>query len=372
MERINEIAEELYEKFKDMDSGKLRPFIAKILQRQNGKKLLSLIEDKAIAMSNFEFMRKLSYVDGVDIEKINKAILATKDACLIYEYCEFRDDIDIQPFEDALIELNDAYYIYMFARFVKKGKNIEKLQQAICKTGDSHYLFEFAKEVKMADRKMLADAYLNSQSIYLCDLCFNCEESINSGIAGKFSEFIKFANFKDVDVSKFVDYALKLKDKEKGIYAFEYRTGARVWPFITVFFATDEQKFIEQKVENCKQNECDWAKLNEKQKNALLTNLYFGLAQIKGISQEKLSDLFNALVELGCLRTVMTFLPKATKENVENLQAAVIATGDAKLIAEFAAKADDIDMQFMAKTLADTQDGYSIYCLASFLKYKDL
>ena len=86
-----------------------------------------------------------SFLDGVHIGKLEKAIIATGDDYYIYYFAKnIKEGKDIDKLEDGIIATKDAEYIYNFAKDVKEGKDIEKLGNALIENGNIKYISLFS------------------------------------------------------------------------------------------------------------------------------------------------------------------------------------------------------------------------------------
>lgn len=181
------------------------------------------------------------------------------------------------------------------------------------------------------------------------------------------AQFEEFAKLEGVNPSKFVDFALGLQGKTDNYYVFGHSnwTGA----CCDIYYAP-EQEFVEQQIENSKKEGWNSAKIFPPHITTLLSNLYDGLTHAN-VSDEDLNRLLAALVELGdedSLEHSISLISKATKKNVQNIQAAIIARGDGEQMVKFAAKTNGADYKLIASTLVDKKDARNIYSLALLLK----
>ena len=98
-------------------------------------------------------------VNGANIQKLENAIIETKEPFYIYFFALNIEGANIEKLENAIIEAQNAKGIYKFARDVK-GANIEKLENAIIATKLVKFMQEFAKNVKGANIEKLENAII--------------------------------------------------------------------------------------------------------------------------------------------------------------------------------------------------------------------
>lgn len=130
------------------------------------KEDIQIVQDLAVSQLNPSVILLIAQdLKGVDIAKLQDAIIATKMSCHMYCFARDVKGADIVRLQDAVIATKDSYYIYHFASNIKNA-NIVKLQDAIIATKDSRYMYYFAEHVKGADIKLLRKASYKQDKHY--------------------------------------------------------------------------------------------------------------------------------------------------------------------------------------------------------------
>ena len=93
-----------------------------------------------------------SNVKGANIEKLENALIETKDAEYIY-YFSGVEGANIEKLENAIIQTGDVEFIYDFAMTVR-GANVEKLKKAIIETKNYEYIHKFVIDKMEIDMKL--------------------------------------------------------------------------------------------------------------------------------------------------------------------------------------------------------------------------
>ena len=112
---------------------------------------------------NFDGFKKSVELGNIDKDVAYDAVIKSKNSKKIYEFAKDIKGVNIKKLENALIYTQDAYYIYCFAKDIK-GANIKKLQNAICQTGDAEYIYKFARDIEGANIEKLKQALKNTKN----------------------------------------------------------------------------------------------------------------------------------------------------------------------------------------------------------------
>ena len=119
----------------------------KILEsKQFGEKEIKKEEEKIINSKKpgdiYRFAKDVK--KGKDIDKLEKAIIAIGDAYYIYYFAKDVKGAHIGKLEDTIIATKNAECIYRFAKEIKKRKDIDKLGDALIEIGNLEYISRFS------------------------------------------------------------------------------------------------------------------------------------------------------------------------------------------------------------------------------------
>ncbi len=104
------------------------------------------------------------YVKNANIEKLENAIIRTRNAKYISMFAVCIKGANIEKLENAVILTKDNVGIVWFATNVQ-GANVEKLENVVIKFLDAKCIYNFARDVKNADIAKLTIAILNTKNL---------------------------------------------------------------------------------------------------------------------------------------------------------------------------------------------------------------
>lgn len=258
------------------------------------------------------------------LEKLQEAIVKTKNPKYIYTFAKAVKGANIEKLTDAIISTNSAEYIYRFALYVE-GANIEKLQDAIIKSNIPQCTYQFAEQVKGADIERLSECDLLPEHIIKFVSLGVPVEKMQQKLIGcrQFDIIVKFARLKGSNIKFLEDIIIKNKDPN-GLLYFAAVEGANIQRL--------EEEIIKSK--NC---------------DAIIN--FAGAFYFRGANVKKLEE---AIIKLGNPKKIELFAYIVPTADLAKLRNAIKSTGDEETLKMFDSRLpikETYDISFLNRDL---------------------
>lgn len=180
--------ENIFDFAKNVEGAPINRLAEAIIQRKNSEYIykfateingvhINLLADALIELKESWYLCHIAnnINDKILKRKIfDKVLYEIKSAKDIYKCAKFMDGLEIEEIENALIAIDNAEYIYKFACDIE-GAHIDILADSIIKLGDAEYIYHFARMVKGAPMDKLATAIIDTKDITYIDLFMHIE-----------------------------------------------------------------------------------------------------------------------------------------------------------------------------------------------------
>lgn len=162
---VNELISLLEDKVIALNSA---PKIFTLAENVNGVNIPRL-EDEIVKLKDVDtIIRFASNIFRANKQKLAEIVLSSGNIGAIYRFAVCAGIKDVTKFQTAIMNSRDLDYIADFARFVKFA-DIEQMTDYVCKTGDAKFMCEFAHKVEGCNlKKLLNEIIKTNDAEYIC------------------------------------------------------------------------------------------------------------------------------------------------------------------------------------------------------------